>query len=288
MKLVFPGGEHPQVLLGQGINRVGTDPHANIVIDRPGVQLQHCQLHVTGQMVMLSAAAGVEVSVNGRKVDGVMALRAGDSVAFGKVQAHLAALDPSVALRQRSMSSRWTAAGMANAAANDDPGVTAVRAVLPKFVLRGMSGSVAGRSFPLLGPVSIGRVAECELHLHDEGLSRRHARLVPVDTGIQVEDLGSSNGCYINGERVLRGVARAGDEIAFDDVRFRLATPAAVEPIQVHAVPGNRPARRPSWNGVSPRNWAAPVGVVRAVSPWAWTGLAAVGLVTLVAQAFLS
>ncbi|MGQ4661266.1 FHA domain-containing protein [Lysobacter sp. F6437] len=283
MKLVFPGGEHPQVLLGQGINRVGSDPHANIVIDRPGVQPQHCQLHVTEQMVMLSAAAGVAVSVNGRMVDGVMALRPGDSVAFDKVQAHLAALDPKVAARQRTMSNGW-----AQGAANDDPGVTAVRAVLPKFVLRGMSGSVFGRTFPLLGPVSIGRVADCEVRLHDEGLSRRHARLVPVDAGVQVEDLGSSNGCYINGERVLRGIARAGDEIAFDDVRFRLATPAVAEPRQVHAVPGHRPVRRSSWNRSPPLSWASSVGVMRAVSPWAWTGLAAAGLVMLVAQAFLS
>ena len=37
MKLVFPGGEHPQVLLGPGVNRVGSDPQANIVLDRPGV-----------------------------------------------------------------------------------------------------------------------------------------------------------------------------------------------------------------------------------------------------------
>ena len=37
MKLVFPGGEHPQVLLGPGVSRIGSDPHANIVIDRPGV-----------------------------------------------------------------------------------------------------------------------------------------------------------------------------------------------------------------------------------------------------------
>ena len=37
MKLVFPGGEHPQVLLGPGVNRIGSDPHANIVLDRPGV-----------------------------------------------------------------------------------------------------------------------------------------------------------------------------------------------------------------------------------------------------------
>ena len=35
MKLVFPGGEHPQVLLGPGVNRVGSDPQATIVLDQP-------------------------------------------------------------------------------------------------------------------------------------------------------------------------------------------------------------------------------------------------------------
>ena len=30
MKLVFPGGEHPQVLLGQGVNRVGSDPQSRL------------------------------------------------------------------------------------------------------------------------------------------------------------------------------------------------------------------------------------------------------------------
>ena len=41
MKLVFPGGEHPQVLLGPGVSRVGSDPQSNIVLDRPGVMPQH-------------------------------------------------------------------------------------------------------------------------------------------------------------------------------------------------------------------------------------------------------
>ena len=77
MKLVFPGGEHPQVLLGMGVNRIGSDPHANIVLDRPGVLPQHCQLHVTASGVMLDVPHGTTVSVNGRQVDGLIALRPG-------------------------------------------------------------------------------------------------------------------------------------------------------------------------------------------------------------------
>lgn len=271
MKLVFPGGEHPQVLLGQGVNRVGSDPLANIVLDRPGVLPQHCQLHVTDQAVMLSATAGTAVSVNGRTVDGVITLRPGDSVAFDTVQALLAAIDPFAAARRRVL-----AEGCARGAANDDPGATAVRPVLPKFILRGMSGSVFGRSFPLLGPMSVGRAGECEMLLREGGLSRRHARLIPTAEGLQLEDLGSTNGCYINGKRVLRGMARAGDEIAFDSLRFLLVDTvhdgsSRVESVQVLAMPGRRSVR-----AVSPF-W----------SPWLWTGLATSCLVALMALAFL-
>ncbi|MGH8086513.1 MAG: FHA domain-containing protein [Lysobacter sp.] len=271
MKLVFPGGEHPQVLLGQGVNRVGSDPLANIVLDRPGVLPQHCQLHVTDQAVMLSVGPGIAVAVNGHAVDGLIALRAGDSVCFDGVQAQLAALDPNAAARHRAL-----AAGCAQGAANDDPGATAVRPVLPQFILRGISGSVFGRSFPLIGPMSVGRASECELLLRDEGLSRRHARLIPTAEGVQLEDLGSTNGCFINGTRVVRGVARSGDEIVFDTVRFRLMGSAIDAsgrsmPVQVPATPGHRPVRALS----------------SLLSPWLWTALAASSLVALVALAFL-
>lgn len=270
MKLVFPGGEHPQVLLGQGVNRVGSDPLANIVLDRPGVLPQHCQLHVADQAVMLSVGAGIPVSVNGHAVDGLIALRAGDSVSFDGVHAQLAALDVTAA-RHRAV-----AAGCAQDAANDDPGATAVRPVLPKFILRGLSNSVFGRNFPLLGPMSVGRASDCELTLRDDGLSRRHARLIPTAEGVQLEDLGSTNGCFINDTRVLRGMARAGDEIVFDNVRFRLLGTAQGangrdQPVQVPAVPGHRQ-----------RRMASPLG-----SPWLWTGLAACCLVALVALVFL-
>jgi len=125
MKLVFPGGEHPQVLLGPGVNRIGSDPHANIVLDQPGVLPQHCQLHVTPSGVMLDVPHGTTVSVNGRQVDGLIALRPGDSVAFDRVEARLASMESAAAVRHR-------VAGRMPDSANDDPGATAVRPVLPR------------------------------------------------------------------------------------------------------------------------------------------------------------
>lgn len=224
MKLVFPGGEHPQVLLGPGVNRVGSDSQANVVINHPGVQPQHCLLHVTATGVMLEASQSAEVSVNGRPVDGLISLRAGDSVAFKDVQARLAAIEPAAAVKK--LSDPWHA----SSSANDDPGVTAVRPAVPKFVLRGTAGRAFGRSIPLSGALTVGRGPECSLRLDEPGLSRAHARLLATDKGVQVEDVGSTNGTFINGTRVLRGEARVGDEIGFDTMRFQVLAYGQPEP----------------------------------------------------------
>jgi len=250
LKLVFPGGEHPQVLLGHGVNRVGSDPESTIVIDRPGVLPQHCQLHVTAQGVMLDVPAGTAVSVNGRQVQGLIALRPGDSVGFDQVQAKLAALGPPPVVARQSIP------GPELVSANDDPGVTAVRPVLPKFFLRSVSAELGSRSDALVGVLTVGRGPDCNLRFDAPGLSRTHARLIPTDTGVQIEDLGSSNGTFLNGKRILRGEAKVGDELAFDVLRFRVAGTSTTEPVQVvptsmrHAKSMSKPKRSP-WPWVA-------------------------------------
>lgn len=241
MKLVFPGGEHPQVLLGEGINRVGSDPGATIVINRPGVLPHHCQLHVTAHGVMLDVPPGTSVSVNGRQVAGLISLRPGDSVAFDTVQARLAAME-SVAAALHHVAPP----GSMLSSANDDPGVTAIRSVLPRYVLRGVSGTVFGRNVPLLATTTIGRSQECNLQIDEPGLSRQHARVIPIGEGVQLEDLGSTNGTYINGKRVVRGVAKVGDEIGFDTVRFRLTASNQAEPA-AEDVPERSARRKRRW-----------------------------------------
>jgi pSer/pThr/pTyr-binding forkhead associated (FHA) protein len=216
MKLVFPGGEHPQVILQPGVNSVGSAPDANIVIDRPGVQPKHCQLHVTANGVMLDVPSEASVTVNGSPVRGLIALRDGDRVSFDRFEARLTGME-NVALGRP---------GAAPVSANDDLFATTVRAALPRFMLRGMTGHLFGRSFALASVNTVGRAPESTLRLDENGISRVHARLVPNDSGVQIEDLGSTNGTFLNGKRILHGEARAGDEIGFDTLRFRLLSTA--------------------------------------------------------------
>jgi hypothetical protein len=67
--------------------------------------------------------------------------------------------------------------------------------------LRVVSGASAGTSVDVDGEVVVGREG-ADLPLIDQQISRRHAALRPVDGGIEVEDLGSLNGTYVDGERV--------------------------------------------------------------------------------------
>ena len=64
------------------------------------------------------------------------------------------------------------------------------------------------------GPLVIGRERDCQLRLTaDPRVSRRHAQVFARGEEIYVEDLGSGNGTFVNGERVTRQVVQAGDRL---------------------------------------------------------------------------
>jgi hypothetical protein len=67
------------------------------------------------------------------------------------------------------------------------------------------SGPAAGQSVELGDELVIGR-EDAGLVIDDPEISRRHARLSPVDGGVKVEDLGSTNGTFVNGERASEPV----------------------------------------------------------------------------------
>ena len=64
-------------------------------------------------------------------------------------------------------------------------------------------GSKTGQSAALAdGVILIGRGADCQIILDDDYVSTRHARVVSGENGIYLEDLGSTNGSYVNGQRI--------------------------------------------------------------------------------------
>ncbi|MEM1025135.1 MAG: FHA domain-containing protein [Myxococcota bacterium] len=83
------------------------------------------------------------------------------------------------------------------------------------LALRFLSGRYEGGEFALpdRGDVVIGRSAEGDVVLVEDMVSRRHAR-IHIDHGVPtLEDLGSTNGTYVNGEKVGRTRLGEGDRI---------------------------------------------------------------------------
>ncbi len=61
--------------------------------------------------------------------------------------------------------------------------------------------------------VVVGRLAECQIHIADANVSRRHAAFIRLDDGWAITDLGSTNGTRVNGRNVERARLRNGDVI---------------------------------------------------------------------------
>ncbi len=226
MKLVFPNGEHATVLLATGVNRVGSDPEAAAVLNAAGVEPRHLEIHVTGTGANLQLPEGAGlVTVNGKPVKELIALRSGDMLGFGVVVAKFVVAESARTVVGSSPLPASVVEAARAMAADGDIGATRVRAAPPKFVLRGVSGNTFGKMYGVTGPMSIGRSAECDIAIAVEEISRRHAMVRPNAHGLQVEDLGSSNGTFINNKRVQNGQLNPGDELRLDQVRLVLVAP---------------------------------------------------------------
>ncbi|HSK81587.1 MAG TPA: adenylate/guanylate cyclase domain-containing protein [Thermoanaerobaculia bacterium] len=67
-----------------------------------------------------------------------------------------------------------------------------------------------------------GRAVTCDLAIQDPTVSRLHAELEAADSGLRIRDLGSTNGTYVNGERVGAALVPAGTRITFGKVDFEI------------------------------------------------------------------
>jgi putative nucleotidyltransferase with HDIG domain len=88
--------------------------------------------------------------------------------------------------------------------------------------LKGMNGSIKGRTWESSELLRIGRLDPLEIVLEDSSVSRYHAEVRATDRGWRVRDLGSTNGTRLNGVRLGNGQwpLRIRDLLQFGEVAF--------------------------------------------------------------------
>jgi predicted component of type VI protein secretion system len=145
-----------------------------------------------------------------------------------------------------------------------------------KYQLVMRSGPVVGAVYPLEGEtIGVGRDASNGIQINDAEMSRRHARLQFQGGKYVIEDLGSTNGTFVNGQRLSAPhVLRPGDVVSFGeqivlgfestdyDPGATLASPHSAKPARVAAIPPPPPAQ--VYSGQMP---ASPMPVGRKNNP---------------------
>lgn len=93
-----------------------------------------------------------------------------------------------------------------------------------------LSEGLTGRTFELKAEkTTVGRVSDNMFEIPEASVSSHHAELVLKGNELQVTDLGSTNGTFINGEKISEGVVKPGQILRVGMVEMRLETadPAA-------------------------------------------------------------
>src|SRR5215468_4750284 len=86
----------------------------------------------------------------------------------------------------------------------------------PRFALRFISGKYQGGEFPLRmnREIIIGRSSDLDMVLVEDMVSRRHAKISSTESEVYIQDMGSTNGTFVNGEKTAgRHKLAEGDRI---------------------------------------------------------------------------
>jgi hypothetical protein len=126
-----------------------------------------------------------------------------------------------------------------------------------QFALRFISGKYQGGEFPLKmdREIVIGRSSDLDMVLVEDMVSRKHAKISTHNSQVIIQDLGSTNGTFVNGEKIKRVRLREGDRILIGTSIIKLVTTdAATAAAQGSPKPGPPPMPpTPAGMSVAPK-----------------------------------
>jgi len=236
---IIEGGEAERELSVTAVSVIGRDPAADFVITDSDVSARHATITpLDGGCAIEDLGSTNGTFVNGRRISSAHELRPGDRVQLGgtvlEVRGELAP----------------ARAAESSAAADALPAVQVTRVkqipTLPMLVF--LSGQLQGNRIPAGAQLVVGReLGAADVILdQDSGVSRRHAAFSPASGGLTVQDMGSTNGTLVNGQRLSGTTAlQTGDRVQIGDtvIEVQLPVDRVVEPAAapVAAATGEHP-----------------------------------------------
>ncbi len=207
LQVHFSNRQQPDQPLAPGVQRIVRDASGQVRLGDDSVgPLLLARFCTDERGVWLQVASGSRgIHVNGRPVRRMALLRAGDSVYVDGVEMLLRGECDPVAQPP---------------AATGDDGEDL------RVLLRGVGGRHHGRCYPLDSPRTIGRDGAADVVIDDPVFPERQARFERHGDRVLLRDLGSPEGCRVNGVAVRHCWLQGGDQVVFEgNQRFVLEVP---------------------------------------------------------------
>lgn len=135
-------------------------------------------------------------------------------------------------------------------------------------VLIGQSGPLNGQRWVIEDEILIGRDPTCDIVITDRQVSRFHTRITFTEAGTLMEDMGSKNGTYVNGDLISANIyLQDGDsiQIALVQSLVYLSSDATV-PMQGDGLPSGVSTRRVFLDKRSKRVWIGQLEIIPPLS----------------------
>lgn len=252
---------------------IGRADGNDLILSEGGVSRKHARFFLEGdEMLVEDVGSANGTWVDGEKIEGPTKLSGKSQVVIGdyEIQLKLGSKPLPKAGKAGAKPSREPTAAAGKAVKPGAPRSTRVvpavkgggngaalakrpapqRAAGPQ--LRGLTGAITGKSFPLSGTISVGRVAGVDIQVEDDSVSRRHAELVVQGREVTLRDLGSANGTSVNGAPISEDtVLAAGDIVQFGvvELMFETGTPSGARAPVARSGRDAPPPRRPTRGG---------------------------------------
>jgi EmrB/QacA subfamily drug resistance transporter len=247
-ELRVASGPEPGRMFALGEETVlGRDPAADIVLADPKGELsrRHARVGVTGGVVVVEDLGSTNGTLlNGERIGQARALRNGDRIEIGDYVLEFSSpIEPDGVAAQTGADASPAAAPAPAApvpaapvpAAAEPAPVAPPPVQLPStYAPPGSEGELTILSGPGAGTkaavvassATIGREPECDLQVLDSEVSRVHAKVTVRDGVAVIDDLHSSNGTYVDGERIIaRQTLAPGDRIQIGEATIELTSP---------------------------------------------------------------
>jgi hypothetical protein len=92
----------------------------------------------------------------------------------------------------------------------------------PRLEVVAAMGHEPGRAFQIDGGITLGRAPDSDIRVDDQFASSHHARVFPRGRYVYIEDVGSTNGTYLNGRQLKRPEQlSSSDSIRIGDTEYR-------------------------------------------------------------------